>query len=149
MLSMQAMSDRLEIQALLAAYSDAIDRRDWDALDQVFTRDAVIDYTETGGARGNLDFIKAYLARAMVQFSGFQHMVGLPVIHVDGDTASGRTILFNPMVLTKDGQEHVFFVGLWYRDRFVRTAEGWRISERYEERSYFHGVPDWFRPADA
>lgn len=148
MLSAQAMSDRLEIQDLLAAYSDAIDRRDWDALDRVFTPDATIDYTETGGARGDLPFIKDYLARGLKPFSGFQHMVGLPLLTIDGDEARGRTILFNPMVLTKDGAEHVFFVGLWYRDRFVRTPDGWRIAERYEERSYFHGVPDWFRPVE-
>ena len=31
-----------------------------------------------------------------------------------------------------DGPPHVMFCGLWYRDRFVRTGEGWRIAERYE-----------------
>jgi hypothetical protein len=33
------------------------------------------------------------------------------------------------------------FVGLWYRDVFVRTAKGWRIRERYEERIFDHNVP--------
>ena len=55
MLSQQEMSDRLEIQDLLNAYCHAIDRRDWDALDQICSReDAIIDYTEAGGARGTL-----------------------------------------------------------------------------------------------
>ena len=44
--SLQDLSDRQEIQELLAAYSYAIDFRDWDALDDVFTEDATIDYTE-------------------------------------------------------------------------------------------------------
>jgi len=37
---LQEMSDRLEIQALLARYAHAIDTRDWDGLDDVFTPDA-------------------------------------------------------------------------------------------------------------
>ena len=54
MMSLQEMSDRLEIQDLFARYSFAIDDRNWDALDSVFTPDAAIDYTETGGAKGNV-----------------------------------------------------------------------------------------------
>ena len=43
MLSQQELSDRFEIQDLLVAYCDAIDRRQWDALDDLFTSDAIID----------------------------------------------------------------------------------------------------------
>jgi len=51
MLSLQEISDRLEIQDLFTAHSHAIDRRDWDALDRIFTPDAVIDYTAPTGWR--------------------------------------------------------------------------------------------------
>src|SRR5690348_12835604 len=43
-LSIEEISDRLEIQQLLIAYSTAIDSRRFDDLDQVFTGDAYIDY---------------------------------------------------------------------------------------------------------
>jgi hypothetical protein len=43
MLSLQEMSDRLEIQQLLVAYSTAIDQRRFDDLDRMFTADAYID----------------------------------------------------------------------------------------------------------
>lgn len=59
MLSLREISDRLEIQDLLSRYSFAIDERNWDALDDVFTPDAVIDYSEAGGAKGTLAQIKA------------------------------------------------------------------------------------------
>ncbi len=52
MLSLQEISDRLEIQELLVRYSHAVDTRDWEAFEHVFTEDAVIDYTEMGGPRG-------------------------------------------------------------------------------------------------
>ena len=43
MLSLDEISDRLEIQQLLVAYSTAIDTRRFDDLDRVFTPDAYID----------------------------------------------------------------------------------------------------------
>ncbi len=146
MLSHQNMSDRLEIQDLLTAYCDAIDSRNWNALDDIFTPDAIIDYTEAGGAKGTLEEIKLYLDKALKPFSGMQHMLGLPMIKITGDEASSRTILFNPMVIEKEGNPNVFFVGLWYRDKLVRTSKGWRIQSRHEELSYFHNLPKDFAP---
>lgn len=142
MLSLQHISDRLEIQDLLSRYSHAIDERDWDALDDVFTSDAVIDYSETGGARGGVVQVKAWLPVAMERFPVYQHMVATSRLELDGDAARCRTILFNPMTYRgDDGVDQVFFIGLWYRDRLVRTPDGWRIAERVEEMGYAHNVP--------
>ena len=144
-LSLQEISDRIEIHDLLVRYSHAIDTRDFDALDQVFTPDAFIDYSSMGGAKGSLPEIKEFLRKAMAQFSGFQHMIANSAIELRGDTATGRTICHNPMVMTRpDGQTHVFYCGLWYVDKLVRTARGWRIRERVEEKSYFHNLPTDF-----
>jgi hypothetical protein len=143
--SLQELSDRLEIQDLLVAYSYAIDFRRWDELDDVFTPDAVIDYTETGGPRGTLAETKAFLRKAMPMFSAFQHNIATSQVILDGDTATGRTVCHNPMVIDKGTElPHVWFYGLWYRDRFARTAAGWRITERYEEASWAHNLPPHF-----
>lgn len=140
--SIEEISDRLEIQDLLTEYSYAIDTRDWDALDNVFTPDAHIDYSAMGGSSGDLKTTKEFLAAAMVNFAGFQHMVATSKVTIDGDVAEGRTICHNPMVIDKgNGDTHVFFCGLWYRDRFVRTPAGWRIQERVEEKCFFHNFP--------
>jgi 3-phenylpropionate/cinnamic acid dioxygenase small subunit len=142
MLSLQEISDRLEIEALLVRYSHAVDSRDWDAFEDVFTRDAMIDYTEMGGPRGDVRSTRAFLESAMPRFASYQHLVSNTVIELDGDRAQTRTICFNPMVLDRPGGEtHVFFCGLWYRDQMVRTAAGWRIFDRYEERSYIYNSP--------
>jgi len=142
-MALQEMSDRLEIQDLFARYSFAIDERDWDALDHVFTPDARIDYSETGGASGSFADIKAWLPLALDRFPKFQHMVATTKLDLAGDSATSRTILFNPMVHRDPaGVDQVFFIGLWYRDRLVRTAAGWRIAERYEEMAYSHNVPE-------
>lgn len=141
-LSLQEISDRLEINELLVRYTYAIDMRRWDELDEIFTPDAVIDYTEMGGTRGGLAETKAFLHKALRHYTRFQHLVASTALELDGDVARGRTICHNPMIsTTAEGKEHVMFCGLWYRDTFVRTSDGWRISERYEEKGYFHNAP--------
>jgi hypothetical protein len=39
------------------------------------------------------------------------------------------------------------FVGVWYHDKLVRTAAGWRIKERVEELCYFHNEPPGMAPS--
>jgi hypothetical protein len=132
MLSLAEISDRMEIQQLLVDYSTAIDNRRFDDLDRVFTRDAYIDYTELGGIAGVYPDVKAWLADVLPNFPAYFHMLGNFDIRIDGDTASSRTILFNPMKLGDDDQ--VMFCGLWYDDEFIRTADGWRMTRRVETR---------------
>jgi hypothetical protein len=149
MLTLQEISDRIEIQELLVQYSHGVDTGDFDLWERVFTPDAVIDYTEMGGPRGSVAETRKFLETAMPMFTSFQHMVSNLWIEFDGDTARCRCICHNPMVLDRgNGETHVFFCGLWYRDVLVRTADGWRIKERYEEKSYFHNVPSDFKPID-
>jgi 3-phenylpropionate/cinnamic acid dioxygenase small subunit len=147
-LSLQEISDRIEIQELLTKYSHCVDTRNWDDWEDVFTPDAIIDYTEMGGSRGTVAETRLFLETAMPNFSGFQHMISNFMLEfVDADTVKGRTMCHNPMVMdTGDGNTHVFFCGLWYRDLIVRTPDGWRIKDRHEEKSYFHNVPQGFAP---
>ncbi|TQK31535.1 nuclear transport factor 2 family protein [Arthrobacter sp. SLBN-53] len=134
MLSIEEISDRLEIQQLLIAYSTAIDSRRFDDLDQVFTPDAYIDYRAMGGVDGRYPEVKAWLSEVLSNFPAYAHMLGNFDVRITGDTATSRTLCFNPMVLGGDGQ--VLFCGLWYDDEFVRTAEGWRMTKRVEEKCF-------------
>jgi SnoaL-like domain len=146
MLSLQEISDRLEIQQLMIDYSSAIDQRDYDRLDDVFTPDAYIDYRAMGGIDGRYPEVKAWLKPALGVFPHYCHMIGNMAIKVTGDTASARTICFNPMeVKLAENKTQVMFLGLWYVDKFVRTSKGWRIAERVEESCYAHNVPAGIR----
>ncbi len=144
-LSLQEISDRLEIGDLIVDYAMAIDARDWDALDDLFADDAVIDYTATGGIAGSLAEIKAFLPDGLEYFTSFQHLTATSKVVITGDEATGRTICHNPMTMpSPDGGSHTMTIGLWYVDRFVRTAEGWRFAARGEELSYMHNLPKGF-----
>ncbi|EUA34108.1 snoaL-like domain protein [Mycobacterium xenopi 3993] len=98
MLSLAEISDRLEIQQLLVDYSTAIDSRRFDDLDKVFIPEAYIDYRAMGGVDGRYPQVKAWLAEVLPTFANYAHMLGLPSIRIDGDTATARTFCFNPMV---------------------------------------------------
>jgi len=44
-----------------------------------------------------------------------------------------------------ENRKQVFFQGLWYRDKLVRTPSGWRIRELVEEGYWNHNVPEGFK----
>jgi hypothetical protein len=135
MLSLAEISDRFEIHQLLIDYSTAIDQRRFDDLERVFTEDAYIDYRAMGGIDGRFPEVKAWLAQVLPNFPAYAHMLGNFDVRIDGDTASSRTILFNPMVLGGE-KNQILFCGLWYEDEFIRTPEGWRMSRRVETKCF-------------
>ncbi|KAA8886169.1 nuclear transport factor 2 family protein [Nocardia colli] len=137
MLSLQEISDRLEIQDLMVRYSHAVDTRQWELLDDIFTVDAHIDYSAMGGAAGDVAATKKFLAAMLPNFPAFQHLISNSSITLDGDTATGRTMCHNPMLLSGgDGPPSLMLCGLWYLDTFARVDGQWRIARRVEEKSY-------------
>ena len=134
MLSLEEISDRLELQQLLVDYSTAIDNHRFDDLDDVFTEDAYIDYTAMGGIDGQFPEVKKWLAEVLPNFPAYYHLVGNFDIRVSGDTASGRTMCFNPMKLNDGGQ--ILLCALWYDDEFIRTDAGWRMTRRVETKCF-------------
>ena len=144
-LSLQEISDRLEIQDMLYEYANIIDKQEFDRLRDIFSEDAHIDYSAFGGAVGNREEIIKFLNEAMVDvFSNTQHLNANIQIKVEGDNATGRVMCFNPMEMNiPDNGTHVFMLGLWYVDKYVRTEKGWRIKERMEEKSWAFNLPEF------
>ena len=139
------LADRLDLQQLVTAYAYAIDEREFDRLDAVFTPDAKIDYTAMGGIAGRYPEVKAWLPQALSHFPAYMHFNGNPSFEIDGDGATGKVACFNPMVLP--GGDDAMFLGLWYLDRYVRTPAGWRISERSERKCYAFNTPEALKAA--
>jgi len=140
------MNDRLEIEGLLVRYCTIVDTRDFERFDEIFTPDAVIDYTDAGGIRGTLPEIKAWLTKALEPFGLVQHIVSNFDIRIEGDRAQSVCYLFNPMGLGKRGGEiTLFWCGGRYLDELVRSDDGWRIAKRTNELHYMHGAPEGVR----
>ncbi len=130
--------DKFEIQELLTAYAHVIDERDFDSLHDLFTPDADIDYSATGGIKGGLAEIIPFLETTLPMFKASQHFVTNPKITLSGDTATSKCLLFNPMVMDRDGAAHTLFIGAWYIDELVRAETGWKIAKREQRLAFFH-----------
>ena len=146
MLSQQEISDRFEIQDLVYRYAELIDRKRFEELRDVFSEDVYVDYSAFGGSVGNLEETLAFLHASVTGalFPNTQHLNANLQIAVDGDSATGRVMCFNPMEMAMpDGSKRPFFLGLWYLDQYRRTAGGWRICRREEVKSWVFNTPDF------
>ncbi len=147
MLSQQELSDRFEIQDLVFHYSHLIDSKQIDRLrDDIFTPDAFVDYSVFGGSVGNLEETLAFLKGALTHelFPNTQHLNANVQVQLQGDTATGRVMCFNPQeMVLGEGKTHTFFLGLWYVDEYRRTDKGWRIARREEVKSWVFNLPDF------
>ena len=146
MLSHQEISDRFEIQDLVFRYAHLIDSRQFDQLRDVFTEDAFVDYSVYGGSVGDLDTTIEFLEQAVTRelFPNCQHLNANVQVSLHGDTATGRVMCFNPMEMNlPGGDSQTYMLGLWYVDEYRRTAAGWRICRRVEEKCWAFNTPDF------
>lgn len=143
---MEYISDRIEIEELLTRYCYAVDDRNWDEYRQLFTPDAVIDDSITGGVRSGVEEHIAYMKRALSKVLISQHAISTILIERKGNEAKVRAHCSCPMVLDLgEGKRHVFFQGLWYRNLIIRTREGWKIEHLLEEGYWRHNTPAGFK----
>ncbi|MCP4086592.1 MAG: nuclear transport factor 2 family protein [Actinomycetia bacterium] len=81
-----SVADRVEIHELPGRYGDAIDDRNWDLLDRVFTQDAVFDLTGVGSrVCDGLNDIKSFMEAEAA------HMMTNIYADADGDGAQMRS----------------------------------------------------------
>ena len=117
--------DRAHITDLLSRYTWALVDRDWQAWKEVFTADAHVDYSTAGGPVGMLSMFDVALSAG-----------GNVAITFDNeDTAKVRSVYTMTMRIPGDQPTYMQASG-WYLDTIVRTAEGWRIHNRFEHLAY-------------
>ena len=124
-MDLQQIADRIAISDFLTAYSRAVDTKDWDLFRSLFTDDAAIDYTSSGGIAGGVEEVATWMENTMSMFSTTQHIITNETVAIDGDTASVQAVLFNPMVF--EGSDTLSFsCGGGYDLDLVRDGEGWK-----------------------
>jgi SnoaL-like domain len=134
-MDIQEISDRLEIQALLAKYARAVDTRDWDLWRSLFTDDAVVDYSSAGAIAGPRDTVADWLAQALGALPMMQHFISNIEADISGDSAQVRAMFYNPMQLP--GMDELSYCGGYYHHTLVRTPAGWRSRALREENAWF------------
>jgi ketosteroid isomerase-like protein len=136
-----SLADRAAINDLLVRYCHTIDDKDWAAFASLFTADAIVDFTAFGGPRCGVPGLVEFLRGVALQVHGWQHTISTVLLTADGDVVHSRAAAQAMMITHGDDSfDRVVFSGLWYRDRLVCTDQGWKISERVQQRSWMHAV---------
>lgn len=130
--------DRNEIAQVVNDYFHAMDARDFNLLETVFTRDVRYTVSMIGAPPVTIEGYDNVLAaiRNVSMFRTSHHGVRNLSIKIDGDQADvnifAMDALHDQRVLENDitPANRLIQHGLRYIDRFERRAEGWRISSR-------------------
>jgi hypothetical protein len=124
------LADLEEIKTLSYRYALGLDRFDIEGILSVFAPDGVFDMSSVGLPRmeGRESMREFFSQRTLQVMASQMHLFGNHVIEFDGaDEAHATNYLFQDGY-SKEGQRiqsHIL-----NEDRYVRTADGWRISHR-------------------
>ncbi len=118
-----------EIRQLVARFTDAANRADYDLFRTVWTDTAVWEFKAPMAmiAHGADEIVES-LRKLLGPREFFVHLVHDGIIEVATETAKARWYI-REMARNKDGKVFYQNVGL-YQDEIVKTAEGWRFAKR-------------------
>jgi ketosteroid isomerase-like protein len=134
----QAIADRVEIEALRGEFSDAAMMRDRARLASLFTPDGALRMPNIPVEQVGREEIRAGGERLQEMWDFFVQTTHPGVITLDGDTATGRAYI-QELVRTRDGRQGLNFA--IYHDRYQRTPDGWKFAERVYEVRYEDTTP--------
>lgn len=118
-------------------YLRGLDTKHWDDFAGTLTDDIAGDYGSSLGEelhftnRADLvDYMRSALGPNVIT----EHRVTHPEITVAGDEASGTWYLQDRVIVAEF--DFMLIGAAFYRDRYRRTAEGWKISATGYDRTY-------------
>ncbi|WP_328389470.1 YybH family protein [Nocardia sp. NBC_00416] len=132
------IADRIEVEALCGELTDAVMMRDFDRVAALFTPDAVMRWPHIDREFVGRQEIRAGIEWGQGLWEFFIQNVHPGIVRVSGDTAMGRAYIeeFGRM---HDGSSQRNYA--LYHDRYRRTPDGWKFSEREYEVRYFDSTP--------
>ena len=138
MSNLQAIADRVEIEALRGEFTDAVMMRDYDRLASLFTPDGAVRIPDINAEAVSREEIRAGSERLQGLWDYFVQNVHPGTIQLEGDTASGRAYIVE-LGRMRDGRSQLNYAV--YHDRYRRTPEGWKFTERVYEVRYLDTTP--------
>jgi 3-phenylpropionate/cinnamic acid dioxygenase small subunit len=135
----RSIADELDVQRVLYEYAWACDNGNWPLLLSVFTADAHLDYSSTGGPAGGREKIVGWLQESLSQLTFIQHVVSNFQIDVDGDRAGGRAMFLTSARIP--GLADMLTTGGYYDLAFRREADGWKIERLVEDNRWMTPAP--------
>lgn len=123
-------NDKAAINEVLNLYAFALDARQWDLFDRVFTEDVEAIFGPAGAAWNGLPEFKRSFGEFHDSLDSHAHTMMGHLIEIDGDKANAFS--YGQWLLVREAAEGgPQWVGTgWYDDILVRTEQGWRIKKR-------------------
>jgi hypothetical protein len=131
---LQRLIDRQAIVDTTLRYGLAVDTRDWDLFESLFTNQIEVDvsFLGPGGYRPFVAHDWAVSVRENVSgYQSTQHIITNHLVSIDGDSATCRAYLQARHYLPNDAGDPFRDIGGWYDWDLVRTGEGWLVR-RYK-----------------
>jgi ketosteroid isomerase-like protein len=138
MADLQAIADRVEIEALRGEFSDAVMNRDYGRVASLFTPGGALRMPNVPVELSGREEIRAWGERVPEFVDFFVQNTHPGMVQLDGDTASGRAYMFE-LIGLRDGSAELNYA--IYHDRYQRTPDGWRFAERRYEVRYHDTTP--------
>jgi ketosteroid isomerase-like protein len=134
----QVIADRVEIEALRGEFTDAVMMNDHGRLASLFTPGGAVRIPLGSIEAVGREEIRALGERRQALADYVVQTTHPGTVQLDGDTAAGRAYL-SELIRLRDGSSHLnYFV---YHDRYQRTPEGWKFTERVAEFRYLDTTP--------
>jgi hypothetical protein len=132
------MDDVEAIKRVKYRYLRALDTKHWDDFADTLTEDIKGDYGPSLGEElhfTNRADLVGYMQSSLPATVITEHRVTHPEITLDGDDeATGSWYLQDRVIVA---EYHFMLIGAaFYRDRYRRTADGWKISGTGYDRTY-------------
>jgi ketosteroid isomerase-like protein len=138
MSDLQAIADRVEIEALRGEFTDAAMMRDYDRVASLFTPDGTVRMPHINAEAVGREAIRAGSERAQGLWEYFVQTVHPGTIQLAGDTAVGRAYIAE-LGRLRDGSSQLNYA--IYHERYQRTPDGWKFTERVYEVRYLDTTP--------
>jgi ketosteroid isomerase-like protein len=133
MSDLHAVADRFEIEALRGEFTDAIMMRDYDRFAALFTQDGAWRIPYIGAELVGRGEIRAGIERMQGLWDYFVQIAHPGTIRLEGDSAVGRAYI-SELGHKHDGTSELNYS--LYHDRYRRTPDGWKFTERVYEIRY-------------
>lgn len=138
MSDIQAIVDRFEIEALRGEFTDALMMHDYDRLALLFTEDGMVRIPDINAEVVSRKEIRAGVERLQGLWNYFVQTTHPGTIQLEGDTAVGRTYISELGHLRNGSSQLNYAI---YHDRYRRTPDGWKFTERVYEVRYIDTTP--------